>query len=84
MEILISALLCGLSQAELVGTYAGLIVVMSFETIRRRLQVQARGIAKPVESQPLPCGWIVDAFWRTITEERSISRKAGVRRRILW
>jgi fusion and transport protein UGO1 len=61
--------------AELVGTCAGLIIVMPFETIRRRLQVQARGIAKPikscVESRPLPYNGVVDAFWHIITEERS-------------
>jgi len=52
-----------------------LIIVMPFETIRRRLQVQARGIAKPikscVESRPVPYNGVVDAFWRIITEERS-------------
>ena len=61
--------------AELVGTCAGLIIVMPFETIRRRLQVQARGIAKPikscVESRPLPYNGVVDAFWHIVTEERS-------------
>jgi len=36
--------------AELVGTCAELIIVMSFKTIRRRLQVQARGIAKRASS----------------------------------
>ncbi|KAF9650686.1 mitochondrial carrier [Thelephora ganbajun] len=61
--------------AELVGTCAGLIIVMPFETIRRRLQVQTRGIAKPikacVEQRPLPYNGVVDAFWHIITEERS-------------
>ena len=61
--------------AELVGTCAGLMIVMPFETIRRRLQVQARGIAKPikscVESRPLPYNGVVDAFWHIVTEERS-------------
>lgn len=61
--------------AELVGTCAGLIIVMPFETIRRRLQVQARGVAKPVkacvEQRPLPYNGVVDAFWHIITEERS-------------
>jgi len=48
---------------------------MPFETIRRRLQVQARGTAKLikscVESRPLPYNGVVDAFWHIITEERS-------------
>jgi fusion and transport protein UGO1 len=61
--------------AELVATCAGLIIVMPFETIRRRLQVQARGVAKPikscVESRPLPYNGVVDAFWHIVTEERS-------------
>ena len=61
--------------AELVGTCLGLIVVMPFETIRRRLQVQTRGIAKPikacVEQRPLPYNGVVDAFWHIVTEERS-------------
>lgn len=61
--------------AELVATCAGLIIAMPFETIRRRLQVQARGIAKPikacVEQRPLPYNGVVDTFWHIITEERS-------------
>ena len=61
--------------AELVGTCVGLIIVMPFETIRRRLQVQARGFAKPIKScvepRPLPYNGVVDAFWHIITEERS-------------
>ena len=66
--------------AELVGTCAGLIIVMPFETIRRRLQVQARGIAKPtkpsVEPRPLPYNRVVDAF-RRIASAKST---AGTRR----
>jgi len=48
---------------------------MPFETIRRRLQLQARGIAKPikfcVDPRPLPYNGAADAFWRIITEKRS-------------
>jgi len=48
---------------ELVGTCAGFIIVVPFETTRRRPQVQARGIAKPIKicasSRPLPYNGVV-------------------------
>jgi len=61
--------------AEFLGSCAGLIVTLPFETIRRRLQVQVRGTAKPikgcVELRPAPYNGMVDTFWHIMTEERS-------------
>jgi fusion and transport protein UGO1 len=61
--------------AELVGSSAGLLLILPFETIRRRLQAQVRGTAKPlrscVESRPAPYNGVVDALWHILTEERS-------------
>jgi len=61
--------------AELGGSCLGLLITLPFETIRRRLQVQVRGAAKPikgcVELRPTPYNGIVDAFWHILTEERS-------------
>ncbi|KAG6891052.1 hypothetical protein C0995_014140 [Termitomyces sp. Mi166 len=60
---------------ELGGSCIGLLITLPFETIRRRLQVQVRGTAKPlkgcVELRPAPYNGIVDAFWHILTEERS-------------
>ncbi|KAJ7456614.1 mitochondrial carrier domain-containing protein [Mycena latifolia] len=61
--------------AELAGSCLGLIITLPFETVRRRLQVQVRGTAKPikgcVELRPAPYNGIVDTFWHILTEERS-------------
>ncbi|KAK0465246.1 mitochondrial carrier domain-containing protein [Desarmillaria tabescens] len=61
--------------AELAGSCIGLLITLPFETIRRRLQVQVRGSAKPikgcVELRPAPYSGVVDALWHIITEERS-------------
>ncbi|RPD58351.1 mitochondrial carrier [Lentinus tigrinus ALCF2SS1-6] len=61
--------------AELLGTIAGALVFIPFETVRRRLQVQTRGTARPlkacVELRPAPYNGMVDAFWHILTEERS-------------
>ncbi|KAI0724223.1 mitochondrial carrier domain-containing protein [Cerioporus squamosus] len=61
--------------AELLGTVAGALVLIPFETVRRRLQVQPRGTARPlkacVELRPAPYNGMVDAFWHILTEERS-------------
>jgi len=61
--------------AELGGSCLGLLITLPFETIRRRLQVQVRGTAKPikgcVELRPTPYNGIVDAFWHILIEERS-------------
>jgi mitochondrial fusion and transport protein UGO1 len=61
--------------AELGGSCIGLLVTLPLETVRRRLQVQVRGTAKPirgcVELRPVPYNGIVDAFWHILTEERS-------------
>jgi fusion and transport protein UGO1 len=50
-------------------------MTLPVETIRRRLQVQVRGTAKPVkgcvELRPAPYNGVVDAFWHILTEERS-------------
>ena len=60
---------------ELGASFLGLIVTLPFETIRRRLQVQVRGTAKPirgcVELRPAPYNGIVDTAWHILTEERS-------------
>ncbi|OBZ79995.1 Mitochondrial fusion and transport protein ugo1 [Grifola frondosa] len=61
--------------AELLGTCAGFIITVPFETVRRRLQAQVRGSAKPikacVELRPSPYNGVVDTFWHILTEERS-------------
>jgi len=61
--------------AELAGSCIGLLVTLPLETVRRRLQVQVRGRAKPikgcVELRPAPYNGVVDAFWHILTEERS-------------
>ena len=61
--------------AELLGNAAGALVALPFETVRRRLQVQTRGTARPlkgcVEIRPAPYNGMVDAFWHILTEERS-------------
>jgi len=61
--------------AELAGNCAGLLITLPFETVRRRLQAQVRGSAKPVkacvEMRPAPYNGVVDTLWRILTEERS-------------
>lgn len=53
----------------------GLLLTLPFETIRRRLQVQPRGKAQPingcVQLRPRPYNGVVDTFWHILTEERS-------------
>lgn len=71
---------------ELGGSCLGLLITLPFETIRRRLQVQVRGTAKPlkgcVELRPAPYNGIVDAFWHILTEERSdLPIKRRIRKR---
>ena len=60
---------------ELLGNCASLLITLPFETVRRRLQVQTRGSARPfrgcVELRPAPYNGVVDAFWHILTEERS-------------
>lgn len=61
--------------SDWLGTCAGLLVTIPFETVRRRLQVQVRGTAKPlkacVELRPAPYNGVVDTMWHIVTEERS-------------
>ncbi|KAH9912247.1 mitochondrial carrier [Epithele typhae] len=61
--------------SELLGAVAGAFITLPFETVRRRLQVQNRGAARPlkacVELRPAPYNGMVDAFWHILTEERS-------------
>ncbi|KAH9919100.1 mitochondrial carrier [Fomitopsis serialis] len=61
--------------SELLGDFAGSLIMLPIETIRRRLQAQTRGTAKPlracVEMRPAPYNGVVDALWHIITEERS-------------
>lgn len=61
--------------AEVLAGCAGLLVTLPIETVRRRLQIQARGTAKPlracVETRPVPYNGVVDALWHILTEERS-------------
>jgi fusion and transport protein UGO1 len=63
------------SFAEFAGSCVGLLLTLPFETVRRRLQVQARGNAKPVkacvEMRPAPYNGVVDTMWHILTEERS-------------
>ncbi|KAF7320047.1 hypothetical protein MKEN_00788900 [Mycena kentingensis (nom. inval.)] len=60
---------------ELAASCLGLLITLPFETVRRRLQIQVRGSAKPikgcVELRPAPYNGVVDAFWHILTEERS-------------
>ncbi|TCD61581.1 hypothetical protein EIP91_008236 [Steccherinum ochraceum] len=63
------------AMSEWLGSCAGYLITIPFETVRRRLQVQVRGTAKPlkpcVELRPAPYNGIVDAMWHIVTEERS-------------
>jgi len=60
---------------ELGGGCLGMLATLPVETIRRRLQMQARGSAEPirgcVELRPAPYNGVVDALWHILTEERS-------------
>lgn len=71
--------------AEFVGSCAGLLITLPFETIRRRLQAQVRGSAKPVktcvETRPAPYNGVVDTAWHILTEERSDLPLEGKRAR---
>ncbi|KAN0100881.1 Mitochondrial carrier domain containing protein [Tylopilus felleus] len=61
--------------AEVLAGCASLLVTLPVETVRRRLQIQTRGTAKPlrtcVETRPVPYNGVVDAMWHILTEERS-------------
>jgi fusion and transport protein UGO1 len=61
--------------AEFMGNCAGLLITLPFETVRRRLQAQVRGSARPVkacvEMRPAPYNGVVDTLWHILTEERS-------------
>lgn len=63
------------TMAEIGGSCIGLLITLPFETVRKRLQVQTRGTAKPlkacVETRPQPYNGMVDALWHILTEERS-------------
>lgn len=63
------------SLAEVLAGCLGLLITLPIETVRRRLQVQTRGTAKPlrtcVETRPVPYNGVVDVSWHTLTEERS-------------
>jgi mitochondrial fusion and transport protein UGO1 len=52
-----------------------LLITLPFETVRRRLQAQVRGSAKPVkacvELRPAAYNGVVDTLWHILTEERS-------------
>ncbi|OAX39411.1 mitochondrial carrier [Rhizopogon vinicolor AM-OR11-026] len=74
--------------AQVLGSVASLLITLPIETVRRRLQVQTRGTAKPlrtcVETRPVPYNGVVDALWHIVTEERSdlpIMRRSRARRR---
>lgn len=60
---------------ELASSCLGLLITLPVETVRRRLQAQVRGTAKPLKSsvqlRPQPYNGVVDAFWRILSEERS-------------
>jgi fusion and transport protein UGO1 len=61
--------------AEFAGSCASLLITLPIETVRRRLQVQVRGTARPlkacVELRRAPYNGVVDAMWRILSEERS-------------
>lgn len=61
--------------AEVLAGCASVLVTLPIETVRRRLQIQTRGTAKPlracVETRPVPYNGVVDALWHILTEERS-------------
>ena len=61
--------------AELAGSCVGLLLTLPFETVRRRLQVQVRGRAKPIRGcvslRPTPYHGVVNTLWQVLTEERS-------------
>lgn len=61
--------------AELLGGCAGFLITLPVETVRRRLQAQMRGTARPlracVELRPAPYNGVVDTMWHIVTEERS-------------
>jgi len=60
---------------EFLAGCAGLLITLPIETIRRRLQIQTRGTAKPlktcVHTRRKPYHGIIDAFWRIMSEECS-------------
>jgi mitochondrial fusion and transport protein UGO1 len=73
---------------ELASSCLGLLITLPFETVRRRLQVQTRGMAKPikgcVELRPKPYYGVVDTLWSILTEERSdLPRLKRARRRTI-
>lgn len=61
--------------AQLLGACAGLLVTVPFETVRRRLQVQTRGSAAPlqtsVEVRRRPYMGVWNTMFSILTEERS-------------
>lgn len=72
--------------AEFAGSCVGLLAALPFETVRRRLQVQTRGSARPlrtcVETRPIAYSGVTDALWKIVSEERSdLPLKRDLRRR---
>ncbi|TDL28763.1 mitochondrial carrier [Rickenella mellea] len=63
------------SLAQLATGCATFLVILPVETVRRRLQVQTRGIASPlktcVETRPRPYFGVVDTLYSILSEERS-------------
>lgn len=57
---------------------AALLVTLPIEIVRRRMQVQTRGTARPiqacVELSPRPYLGVIDAAWRIVAEERATPR----------
>lgn len=58
---------------------AALLVTLPIETFRRRMQIQSRGTARPlqacVEVSPRPYVGVIDTAWRIVTEERASPRR---------
>jgi len=71
---------------QFVGECCTLLLTLPIETVRRRLQVQVRGVATPlrpcVEVRPKPYFGVIDAIYSILTEERSdVPLKRSKRRR---
>ncbi len=65
------------SIVEFVAGCIGLLVTLPVETVRRRLQIQPRGKAKPIKccvhTNKKPYSGVINALWRVISEEKSQS-----------
>ena len=67
------------SLCDLTLGVASLVILLPIETVRRRIQVQARGNGKRVKSivklRDADYVGVVEAMWRIMTEETGVRRK---------